>query len=110
MEKQLTIVEAALLYASRGWRIVPVGGKIPLVKEWNSAASTDIDTIAAWFHEFPEANVGIATGERSGVFVLDVDGEAGEASLIDLETTFGKLPQTYEVETSRGRHLYFAQP
>lgn len=105
-----SIVEAALGYASRGWRVVPLGGKIPLIKEWTANASTDIDTIAAWFHEFPEANVGIATGEKSGVFVLDVDGEKGEESLVDLETTFGKLPQTYEVETSRGRHLYFAQP
>ena len=110
MAKIQTIVNAAFEYARRGWRVVPLNGKIPLIKEWTANASTDIDIIGAWFHEFPEANVGIATGEQSGVFVLDVDGEQGEVSLRDIETTFGKLPETYEVETSRGRHLYFLQP
>lgn len=110
MAKQQTIVEAAFSYARRGWRVVPLNGKIPLVKEWTVNASTDIEKIQEWFHEYPEANVGIATGEQSGVFVLDVDGDQGEASLRDVESTFGKLPPTYEVETSRGRHLYFLQP
>ena len=110
MAKQPTIVNAAFEYARRGWRVVPLNGKIPLIKEWTSSASTDIDIIAAWFHEYPDANIGIATGEQSGIFVLDVDGDEGEVSLRDIETTFGKLPQTYEVETSRGRHLYFLQP
>ena len=110
MPKQLSIVETAFLYAKRGWRVVPLNGKIPLIKEWTINASTDIDVIQSWFHEYPDANIGIATGEKSGIFVLDIDGEQGEASLIDIQTTFGKLPETYEVETSRGRHLYFLQP
>jgi len=122
MASKQTILEAALYYAQRGWRVVPLSerdrdkkivprpGKVPIIAEWPVNASTDFDTIHDWFREYPFANVGIATGEKSGIFVLDVDGEQGEASLIDLETTFGKLPQTYEVETSRGRHLYFAQP
>ncbi len=110
MAKQLSIVDVALGYAQRGWRVVPLSGKVPLIKEWTANASVDVDVIHDWFREYPDANIGIATGEKSGIFVLDVDGEKGESSLIDLETTFGKLPQTYEVETSRGRHLYFAQP
>lgn len=108
--KAESILAAAFGYARRGWRVVPLNGKVPLVKEWTVAASIDIDTISAWFQEFPEANIGIATGEQSGVFVLDVDGEQGEATIKDMESTFGKLPETYEVETSRGRHLYFLQP
>src|SRR5262249_16982617 len=56
------------------------------------------------------ANIGIATGKRSGIFVVDIDGEKGEESLIDLLTSFGALPETYEVETAKGRHFYFIQP
>lgn len=110
MANQRSIIDVAFEYARRGWRVVPLNGKIPLIKEWTLNASTDIDTIQGWFHEYPEANIGIATGEQSGVFVLDVDGEQGETSIRDIESTFGKLPETYEVETSRGRHLYFLQP
>lgn len=105
-----SIVEAALSYASRGWHVTPLRGKVPFLERWPEKASTDVDTIHGWFHEFPNSNVGIVTGGKSGIFVLDVDGDTGEASLRDLETINGKLPPTYEVETSRGRHLYFQQP
>lgn len=110
MAKLQSIVEAALSYAARGWCVVPLNGKVPFLEDWPRVASTDIDTIHSWFHEYPRANLGIVTGSRSGIFVFDVDGDKGEQTLRDLETINGKLPETYEVETSRGRHLYFIQP
>ena len=50
----------------------------------------------------------IRTG--NGLFVLDIDSDDGEQSLSDLETEHGKLPNTWEVLTGRGRHIYFACP
>ena len=94
--------EAALKYAQEfGWRILPVDGKKPLIKSWPEAATTNPEEIKAWWHEWPEANVGVLTGE--GLFVIDVDGKEGEASL----GLLGPLPPTLECRTARGRHLYF---
>jgi hypothetical protein len=41
--------------------------------------------------------------------VVDLD-EGGAESLATLELEHGKLPETFEVETARGRHLYFWAP
>jgi hypothetical protein len=46
------------------------------------------------------------TGAISGIVVLDLDGEEGEASLNSL----GHLPVTPKVRTGRGHHLYFKHP
>lgn len=49
-------------------------------------------------------NYGIATGERSGVFVVDFDSVEAFEALAD------KFPETYAVATSRGVHLYYEWP
>jgi hypothetical protein len=64
-----------------------------------------------WWTQWPAANIAIATGDLSGIFVLDVDGEHGEQSLRNLEQRLGQLPPTVEVITgSGGRHIYFRLP
>lgn len=104
--------EAALGYAARGWRTLPVSGKIPTLKDWPSAASTDPDTIRGWWAQQPAANVGIATGKQSDLFVLDVDPDkGGEDTLLKLEAQYGEVPRTIEVITGGGgRHFYFQHP
>lgn len=59
--------------------------------------------IREWSGQWPDANIGIATGSRSGLVVLDVDGPMGEASLLDLCGN----PLTPVSLTGRGRHLFF---
>ena len=49
---------------------------------------------------------GIATGTRSGVFVVDLDGE----DAVDTFGAFGPCPETFAVATPRGYHLYFSLP
>lgn len=111
------ILEAALDYARRGWRVLPIkpGKKRPPMDAWQNAATTDPTIIAAWFTGLYRGyGVGIATGQASRLFVLDVDtagGKSGDESLADLEATYGPLPDTWEVLTgSGGRHLYFRWP
>ena len=60
----------------------------------------------------PRCNWGVATGIKSGVFVVDVDPyHAGAETLASLEDEFGPLPATWEVLTGGGgRHLYFRYP
>jgi len=100
---------AALSLAKRGFAIFPLKArdKIPVTKHGFKDASTDPKQVTAWWEGWPEQNIGIATGEASGIWVLDVDGEDGEASLKRLTDTHGALPCTVEVITGRGRHLYF---
>lgn len=122
----MTFFDRAALLARRGWVVHPVhsvldggctcgkgdhgkdAGKHPVLSGWQEAATTDLGQLGRWDAKFPFANVGIVTGPRSGLLVLDVDGEAGEASLNSLIAANGPLPPTVEVRTgSGGRQLYF---
>lgn len=130
------LLDAALSYARLGWGVIPlhwpVGadrcscggggpkhgtGKHPRIGSWGpdcdegEGASWDEDVIREWWRETPHANVGVETGWGSDIFVLDVDGEKGAASLAALERDFGALLPTVEARTgSGGRHLVFAHP
>lgn len=91
------------------------GGKHPihlLVPQGVRNATTDEATVRAWWARYPDANVGVATGERSGVFVLDVDtSHNGYESLGGLEARNNPLPATLRAMTgSGGMHVYFRWP
>lgn len=104
--------KAALRYAARGWRVLPLKGKIPTLNDWPTRASTDPQEIRCWWNQQPTANVGIATGEESNLFVLDVDPDkGGDESLRNLEKLYGALPITPQVLTGGGgHHQYFQHP
>jgi hypothetical protein len=72
-------------------------------------ASVDLHQIATWWRRYQRANVGLAAG--TAWWVLDVDGEAGRASLTELAQHHGPLPSTpIAVTGSGGLHLFFALP
>lgn len=122
-----------------GWRVLPVhwvlddgrcscrevpwmppcesAGKHPIHTDWTTAATNDPNIIAAWWAEHPEANIGIATGAGSGVWVLDVDEgvrrdgtfKEGLDSLTRLIMDNGDLPETFTVRTGGGGSQYYFQ-
>lgn len=106
------VVDYALLYASRGWRVFPLKprGKTPLVKGGFKAATVDPNQIRAWWQQWPTANIGIATGRASGLLVFDIDGKPGLDELAKLTRLHGPIPSTPVVVTSRGWHIYLALP
>lgn len=63
--------------------------KRPLTSRGHYDATTDLDTIRRWWTRRPDALVGIPTGPGSGVWVLDVDGDAGLRSLNELMARLG---------------------
>lgn len=89
-----TLVEKALEYADRGWKVVPLhnvknalcscgnpqctsAAKHPRIKEWQIHCSNVAGEIRDWWQKWPDANVGIATCKASGFFVLDIDPRHG---------------------------------
>lgn len=80
---------------------------------WQALATTNAEDVARLFRGRHKFNIGIATGRRSGCFVLDIDCKAidGRETLAKLEAQHGALPKTWSVGTpSGGAHLYFANP
>jgi putative DNA primase/helicase len=129
---------AAWDFAQKGWRVLPVhwvsddgrcscrevpwmppceaAGKHPIHTDWTTAATTDAERIAQWWGaEHPEANIGVATGSGSGVWVLDVDEgrrrdgtfKEGLDSLMRLIADHGDLPPTFATRTGGGGNQFF---
>jgi hypothetical protein len=109
--------QAALEYLGYGWAVFPLStansrltgahrtlsGKLPTKPRYFIAPITRADKLTtAVFRGF---GIGIATGRRSGIVVLDVDGETGLNSAVKLN-----LPPTRTVKTRNGLHLYYAYP
>lgn len=110
----MSMLDSALELAGAGLPVFPLepNGKRPLADlapRGVYSATTDPETIRAWWTEAPDANIGAAVG-AAGLSVLDVDckdGQPGMASLADLEREHGPLAVDYVVETpSGGLHYY----
>jgi hypothetical protein len=108
------LLKAVLAYACRGVPVFPCEprGKAPLTYSGFWDATTDAGRIEAWWDRWPYANVGVPTGERSGLLVLDVDPrDGGPESLLALERINGPLPETAKARTGGGGvHVFFRYP
>jgi len=85
-------------------------GKHPATQRGLKDATTDIELLKDMWGGRQCLNVGIATGEPSGMFVIDIDGPDGEKALEELEEKNSPLPITLTTNTGKGRHLYFKYP
>jgi len=136
------IRHAALDYGRQGFKVVRLHGIVTTVKGgkicscwkkascgihsgkhpslgngWPELATSDADTIARWWDEKPESNVGIATGGDFGL-VIDLDllrhgetGQPGPDVWEELQEAYGRVPQTKTIQTgSGGKHLVFREP
>ena len=88
------------------------GGKRPLTYNGFWDASLEAARVEAWWGRWPAANLGVPTGERSGLLVLDVDpASGGLESLAALEREHGPLPETARARTGGGgTHVFFSYP
>lgn len=104
MENQF--LSAALGYAAQGFYVLPLKpkSKIPLTPKGFKDASNDPEQIKQWWTRWPDANIGIATGEISGVIVIDLDDGR------DLPEGWPVIDCECVVKTVKGYHLYFKYP
>jgi putative DNA primase/helicase len=123
-----TTIAAAQEYASKGWQPVQLhalrpdgfctcraaekcrsAGKHPVYDDWQDTTGLNADD---WLRRSWANNVGIATGEPSGFWVLDVDPDkGGRESAKALVAKHGPLPATRVVQTgSGGWHYFFLMP
>jgi putative DNA primase/helicase len=104
-------MDRALTHARNGRAVFPLkpGGKVPMPGSRGFKDATRSQArIESWWTKIPKANIGLATGEPSGLLVLDFD---DPAALPRLEVEIGDLPVTRRVNTpSGGFHLYFKLP
>jgi Bifunctional DNA primase/polymerase, N-terminal len=124
------LLEAALGYAGRGIPVYPVHwprripgraslacscprgpacdrpAKHPLVRHGVKEATTDPARISRWWHRWPRANLGLATGIYFDA--LDIDGPAGLTALHQLTGTVGlRLPGPLVATGGGGWHHWF---
>lgn len=108
--------EWALSYADRGLAVFPLRprDKRPMTENGCKNATTNRQQILSWWNNWPDANIGIATGSRSGGLVvidLDVDedkGINGYETLKAWQRENSELPETWQSITGRGGyHLIY---
>ena len=117
-------MDYALAYARRGWLVFPLHtvqagvcscgheacesqGKHPRTKNGVKDATTDVEQIRRWWTMWPEANIGVATGTVSGLYVIDIDCHKGGD--LDSLKDYGlaDLMCSLIAETgSKGYHIY----
>ena len=123
-------LDAALKLAARGYCVIPVHdchtgqcscksgkacsspGKHPRIQGWKDKASSELAVVRSWWARNPRANIGIATGRRYGVCVLDFDYRNGGRDALELlEAELGPDWITAGTIASRnsnhGLHVYF---
>lgn len=79
----------------RGWNLTPLNGKVPFLKDWPNLPHPTESQVTAWV--VAGHNLGVITGETSGVDVLDEDAEG----------IWDDVPLTVTCKTGGGGAHYF---
>ena len=95
----MEFINAAMEAVAVGLKVFPLqsGAKVPIKGSRGCLEATDDDDqITRWAHQYPDANLGVATGRDSGFIVIDVDvkGDADGLSTLRIFTAEGhELPK-----------------
>lgn len=118
-------LDIALSYAAQGWPVFPcrpaddfdpetgevLPEKAPLISNGFRGATTNERVIRELWKRHPDAVIGVPTGERTNVWVLDLDVKAnanGHEWLEAAEAANEPLPYSARVQTANGgTHIFF---
>jgi hypothetical protein len=105
-------IETALYYTEDlGFSIIPLKArdKRPALSSWVDYQKriASKEEILSWADSSEELNIGIVTGSRSGIVVIDIDGAKGIESAEGLDIPKKDSPTA---TTGKGYHVYCAYP
>ena len=106
-------INAAQGLASFDWPVFPVNPdtKSPLITGWQTRATCDRSGITDLFKDYPSAAIGLLTGKKSGLVVIDIDERENISGLQNFKNAGYELSPTVSASTPRGGiHLYFQAP
>ena len=106
-------INAAQGLATFDWPVFPVNPdtKAPLITSWQSRATCDRSGIVDLFKDYPSAAIGLVTGQKSGLVIIDIDKRENFCGLQNFKDAGHKLSPTVSASTPRGGiHLYFKAP
>ena len=106
-------ISAAQGLASFDWPVFPVNPdtKAPLITGWQNRATSDRSGVAELFKDYPLAAIGLVTGQKSGLVVIDIDERENFSGLQNFKDSGHKIPPTITASTpSGGIHLFFKAP
>ena len=101
---ELELIAAALFYIRNGFPMFPCKPrrKEPLCQHGFKDATTDEETVKAWWTKWPQANLGMPTGSASGLLFLDCDPRNGDQPVgANSSSALGRCPRPPKL--SRGR-------
>ena len=107
------LLRSAQEYAALGKRVLPCrpSGKEPLTEHGFRDATADARQIHRFWKQWPDANIGIATGKASELLVLDVDPRhGGFKSLETLCAHHKKTKTVVQITGGGGLHIFFKHP
>lgn len=113
-DDEIDLMAAALSYARNGMYVVPLlpRSKIPWLPAWPKNCSTDAGTIAKWWHDKPDSNIGIVAG-KSDLVIVDVDPRNGGMDSLN-QYLLSQTPELEKFPTVQtggdGLHFYLPQP
>lgn len=126
----MTPIELATHYVALGLKVFPCRSRAEEAIDPHTGEVTTLDEktpltsngfknstrfqhiVNRWWSDWPDAAIGIPTGEAAGFFVLDIDNKPGGANgfewLDEMEAEHGPLPETARVSSPNGGlHIYF---
>jgi len=108
-QKTMTTQEAALLYQSFGWSVIPLKprDKRPLIpwKDYQTRKATE-EELFEWFAD-TNNNIGVVAGQLSNLTIVDCDSEEAIQFFEQTSLEAGCTLETYKVKTPKGQHYYF---
>ena len=120
-----SVLAAALSLAAKGFHVLPIWwvqadsncacprgatcgdtGKHPITARGLNDATTNSDTIGAWWQRYPSANIAVAL-EASGLIAFDIDNYNGDDQrLVDLQRELAPLPDTVAQRSGSGKGFH----
>ena len=99
--------------ASHRWHVFPIpalGRFATAPDELRGAATCDLVVLEQLASEYPDCNWALATGQASGVFVLEVDSGSGRTALHALSEEEWDCGETLQSKSGDTWHAFFRWP